>query len=77
MGRNQIIDVTGTPLTPGRHGKRCLGNGLHPEYECCCDECDYMMCCYPEYDWRPRRERFLSWLKRIFWGIIEMKHAPF
>ena len=35
-------------LTPGdRDG--CLGNGEHG-YECCCDECDYFLACYPEYD---------------------------
>ncbi len=46
-----IIDVTGTILTPGNHGKDCLGNGEHFDedgdpYDLCCDECDYMMCCY-------------------------------
>ncbi len=40
-----IIDITGTVLTPGRDGKDCLGNGLHPGIACCCDECDYLMCC--------------------------------
>lgn len=46
-----IIDVTGTILTPGNHGKDCLGNGEHFDedgypYDLCCDECDYMMCCF-------------------------------
>lgn len=40
-----LIDITGTELTPGNLGKDCLGNGLHDEIECCCDECDYMLCC--------------------------------
>ena len=45
-----IIDVTGIILTPGNMGKDCLGNGEHFDennnlIECCCDECDYMMCC--------------------------------
>lgn len=40
-----IIDITGTVLTPGNRGKNCLGNGLHPDWECCCDECNYMLCC--------------------------------
>ena len=44
-GMNLIIDVTGTILTPGNQGKDCLGNGEHPEVECCCDECDYLLCC--------------------------------
>ena len=28
MWRKQIIDVTGTPLTPSRQGRKCLGNGI-------------------------------------------------
>ena len=43
-----IIDVTGVVLTPGNHGNDCLGNGEHPGIECCCDECDYMICCLAE-----------------------------
>lgn len=40
-----IIDITGIPLIPGNHGKDCPGNGINPTIECCCDECDYMLCC--------------------------------
>ena len=45
-----LIDVTGTEITPGNGGKDCLGNGEHfyesgEWVECCCEECDYMMCC--------------------------------
>lgn len=40
-----IIDITGTDLTPGNCGKDRLGNGEHPGIECCCEECDYMICC--------------------------------
>ena len=40
-----IIDVTGTILIPGNGGKDCPGNGEYPDIECCCDECDYMLCC--------------------------------
>jgi len=45
-----IIDITGTVLTPGNLGRDCLGNGCHEEGVCCCDECDYMLCCLPEHD---------------------------
>ena len=50
-----IIDVTGIDLTPGNGGKDCKGNGSHFDesgslYECCCNECDYMLCCIDE-DW--------------------------
>lgn len=46
-----IIDVTGTILIPGFFGRDCPGNGKHTDengeiIECCCDECDYMWCCW-------------------------------
>ena len=46
-----IIDVTRVVLYPGAGGEECLGNGKHRDaegrlIECCCDECDYMQCCY-------------------------------
>lgn len=47
-----IIDITGTVLTPGNGGKDCLGNGYHDGIECCCDECDYMKCCFENDDFR-------------------------
>ena len=43
-----IVDVTGIILTPGNGGRDCLGNGEFPGIECCCDECDYMLCCLAE-----------------------------
>ena len=50
-----IIDVTGVELIPGNHGKDCPGNGKHFDaggkpIECCCDECDYLMCCFFQQD---------------------------
>ena len=38
-----------SPLCPSDHGEDCLYNGDHPEYECCCDECDYYLACFPNY----------------------------
>ena len=40
------------PLAPGYHGKDCLGNGSYPGVECCCDECDFFLTCFP--DWRSK-----------------------
>ena len=45
-----IVDVTGIELTPGNNGNNCLGNGEHLDengklIDCCCDECDYLICC--------------------------------
>ena len=45
-----IIDITGVVLTPGNLGKGCPGNGENDSVECCCDECDYLMCCINEGD---------------------------
>lgn len=46
-----IIDISGIELLPGKRGSDCLGNGEHfdefgNKIECCCDECDYMLCCF-------------------------------
>ena len=44
----KVIDITGTELTPGEPDV-CLGNG-EQGFECCCDECDYFLRCFPEFD---------------------------
>lgn len=48
-----IMDITGIELTTGDNGEKCKGNGKYideegKEIECCCDECDYMQCCFGE-----------------------------
>lgn len=50
-----IIDVTGTVLTPGNKGMDCDGDGEHKDkngklIECCCDECNYYLECFPEWE---------------------------
>ncbi len=42
-----IIDITGTILIPGNMGRDCPGNG--EQGECCCEECDYMLCCLEDH----------------------------
>ena len=44
----KVIDVTGVELTPGEPTV-CLGNG-ELGFECCCDKCDYLLLCSPEFD---------------------------
>ena len=44
----KIIDITGVELTPGKPDV-CLGNG-DLGFECCCDECDYYLICFPDFD---------------------------
>ena len=46
--RNREMDVSGVELTPG-DPDACLGNG-EQGFECCCDECDYFLLCFPEFD---------------------------
>ena len=43
----KVIDVTGTELKPGQPSV-CLDNG-EQGFECCCDECNYFLLCFPEY----------------------------
>ena len=62
MKKKQIIDITGTPLTPSKQGRECLGNGEHSEYECCCDECDYFLYCFDQYE---ESNRFLKSVKNL------------
>ncbi len=70
MRKKKIIDVTGIPLTPSKQGYKCLGNGEHPEYEYCCDECSYYLYCFPQFDYYSKRNRFKNrgkkLLKKIF-----------
>ncbi|MBR2467320.1 MAG: hypothetical protein IKB38_10385 [Clostridia bacterium] len=46
--QEKIMDITGIELTPG-NPTVCLGNG-EQGFECCCDECDYFLLCFPEFD---------------------------
>ena len=48
--REEYRDITGIELTPSEHGKDCLGNGQHEGVECCCDECNFYLSCFPGYD---------------------------
>ena len=46
-----VRDPSGVLLCPG-HPKLCLGSGKFGKlFECCCDECDYYLACFPE--WAP------------------------
>ncbi|MBQ8380750.1 MAG: hypothetical protein IJY18_02550 [Clostridia bacterium] len=44
----KVIDISGVELTPGKPDV-CLGNG-ELGFECCCDECDFFLLCFPEYE---------------------------
>ena len=57
MGKNipkRKIDIIGIELTP-REPNVCLGNG-EQGFECCCDECNYFLLCFPEFDLQGKEE---------------------
>ena len=50
-----ISDITETILSPGNGGADCQGNGEYFDdqgnhIECCCDACDYLLCCISKFD---------------------------
>ena len=53
--QKKVIDVTGVELTPGEPDV-CLGNGERG-FECCCDECDCFLICFPESDIKNEKEK--------------------
>ena len=48
------IDISDVELTPGKPDV-CLGNGKQG-FECCCDECDYYLLCFPEFDQKNKKD---------------------
>ena len=46
--QKKVIDGTGVELMPGEPTV-CLGNG-EQGFECCCDECNYYLSCFPEFE---------------------------
>lgn len=46
--QKKVIDITNVELMPGEP-TACLGNGQQ-DFECCCDECDYYLLCFPEVE---------------------------
>ena len=51
--RKAVIDISGVELVPGE-GAVCLGNG-EQGFECCCDECEYYLLCFPQFDPESKR----------------------
>ena len=52
--KETIIDISGIELSPEKP-IACLGNGERG-FECCCDECDYFLLCFPEFDVQIKKE---------------------
>mgnify|MGYP006967366314 FL=1 len=59
----EIDPSTGVELRPSFHGKDCPGNGERPGIECCCDECDHFLTCFPDWHsgaiWDEDNQRFI------------------
>ena len=51
----RVVDITGVELTPGEPAV-CLGNG-EQGFECCCDECDYFLLCFSEFDPKNKKSK--------------------
>ena len=52
--QKRVIDITGLELMIGEPDV-CLGNG-EQDFECCCDECDYYLLCFPEFAPKSKEE---------------------
>ena len=52
--QKKVIDITDVELMP-EEPVACLGNGKQG-FECCCDECDYYLRCFPEFDLKNKKE---------------------
>ena len=37
-------------LAPSYHGELCRHNGENPDYETACDECDYYLMCFSDWE---------------------------
>ncbi|MBE6638021.1 MAG: hypothetical protein E7616_00985 [Ruminococcaceae bacterium] len=58
----KVIDSTGVEITPGEP-TACLGNG-EQGFECCCDECDCYLLCFPEFDLKSKRINKTKFVKK-------------
>jgi len=77
----KAIDITGVELTPGEPTV-CLGNGKQG-FACCCDECNYYLLCFPEFDLKEEikdikvSKRYKIQLNRLFRERIGGSLLPF
>lgn len=44
-------------LTPSYHGELCRHNGENPDCEITCDECDYYLTCFPDWETNPTTKK--------------------
>ena len=58
-------------LTPSFHGEKCRHNGENADYDIACDECDYFLICFPEWE-----EKFAKTEERYFGMSETMRQEP-
>ena len=58
-------------LTPSFHGEKCRHNGENPDYDIACDERDYFLICFPEWE-----EEFAKTEERYFGMSETMRQEP-
>ena len=58
-------------LTPSFHGEKCRHNGENADYDIACDECDYFLICFPEWE-----EEFAKMEERYFGRPETMRQEP-
>lgn len=58
-------------LTPSFHGEKCRHNGENADYDIACDECDYFLICFPEWE-----EEFAKTEERYFGMPETMRQEP-
>ena len=81
----KVIDINGVELTPGEPDV-CLGNG-EQGFACCCDECNYYLICFPEFDVKdeeigdmevpPLSKRYKIRMNRLFRERVGGSFLPF
>ncbi len=49
LNHNENINDEEECVTPSFHGEKCRHNGENPYFEIFCDECDYFLICFPEF----------------------------
>lgn len=59
-------------LTPSFHGEKCRHNGENADYDIACDERDYFLICFPEWE-----EEFAKTKKGILACPKQCVRSPF
>ena len=56
---NEIQEI----LIPGFHGENCSYNGTNIDFEIACDECDFFLTCFPDWEMADSAEYLKTTIK--------------